>query len=146
MRVKYLFILLVIFLFTCEKRGSKNEEIESCLTGGDEKYWTVMKENGIKRNTGILFKSNGKYINYHVKNFKEVGVRLISKNYEKPFWSLKGDDTLCISGINYKVEYINQEILIINNLKVRGLAVFYKAIDQQTKPVRDTTKYLYPDL
>ena len=103
MRNKYLIIVPLLFCFSCTEKSNRKKEIENYLTGGSDKYWTLMEGGNIKRNQGVLYKSNGTYVDYYVKDFKEVGVKFFSNNYEKPIWEIKDNDTLHISGfINLK--------------------------------------------
>ncbi len=122
---------------SCKK--SKQEVTANYLTGGSEKFWTLIMDYPIKRYIGVSYNINGKYDEYIIS---DSGIRTKRILYSLPVWQLLNDTTMIDGNADtLKIEYINENVLVFNNMssKSRKLFVLLKSKDQHTKPVADTT-------
>ena len=135
------FFFFLIFISCAKKEAQKNIYY---LTNNSEKYWLLVREHPIHWYSGQCFNINGKLISFSVEN--KTGRRLIIENYDKPQWRFLNDSTLELESKIFKIIYLNEEILILNNLSFREVIAYKKSKDQLTKPVPDTTNYPFPSL
>lgn len=109
------------------------------LTNGSKKHWTLITEHPIKRYIGQSFNIDGTYTLYSISDDWE---RIKRKLRFKPTWELINDSTIADgAGVNFKIEYINDDVLILNSLNFKEVMVLLKAKDQKTEPVADTTDH-----
>jgi len=112
----------------CVKRQSN---IEDFLSGSSKKYWTLIADFPFKESHGIVFNSSHTCFPYYEISNKNLRV-LSNMNLEGNKWKVIGDSILLLNNVNrWKIEYINDEVLIINNLQYKEL-LMYKVSKNQT--------------
>ena len=137
-----LFLLFILFVSCTE---SKKEVLTEFLTNGSKKYWVRVMDNPIKRYKGVSFDIKGTYDEFVIS---DSGYRTKSPLWSYPVWKLINDHTISDgNGDTLKIEYINDEIVVFNNLstkrKYRKIFVLLKADDQKTMPLADTASHPY---
>ena len=166
--IKYSIVGL-LFLFSCSSENKNKQTVEHYLTNGKEKYWALVRTYPTTRVDGVLYRSDGTCISWYngYSNCIITDTRIINDYIEDDRWRLIGDSILneysidepytvfleeeadfdpsirhINPGTNYKIEYINDSILILNNMSIKQISVYKKSKDQHTKPIRDTREDL----
>ncbi|MBL0744480.1 hypothetical protein [Chryseolinea lacunae] len=136
--INFFFIAnLAVISFSCEQKT-----VVKHLTYNSQKYWNLVYEHPLKIGKGLLIKDDGTYeVFYEKKN----GVRLKYVTKYLPKWSLLNDSTFHFVGQNvkYKIEYLNEDILILNNLSARQLIIYKVSKDQISSLTPDTSDHSY---
>jgi hypothetical protein len=111
--------------------NSRQNNVIQFLTNGSKKYWIRIREYPIKRYSSLYFSPDGTYKKYSV--FKGER-RFVIPNYYT-VWRLAADSTLLMGdGRMYKIEYLDDNVLILNEKSVRHMEVYVKEEDQKTVP------------
>jgi hypothetical protein len=115
--------------------------VEQYLTGGGTKYWLAIPDYPQRRFQGYSYHSNGTYT-YYIHPFEERQKRIIGALNHPATWKLINDSIIYDGrGIKLRIDYINEDVLILSNISFKGTSVYLKAKDQETVPVKDTTNY-----
>ncbi len=136
------YLICIILFCSCQ---NKQDEIVRYLTGDSVKYWTVINEHPIRSDRqGMVLYSNGIKKGWW-DNHDSIG-RFFwpsQPEYLSESWILLNDSVLWIGfsvdknnleyGIKCKIEYINEDILILNGLSYKGLTIYMKSKDQKTE-------------
>lgn len=144
MRSKVWIVFISLLLVNCRNK-SRREQIECFLTGGHEKYWTYIPTLPSKYYQGTVFKANGTFLKY-VTSHRDEKARLIASVHDVLTWKLINDSIISFGSFQLKIEYISNDVMILNSMSLRNTLIYLRAQDQQTVPVEDTTRYLYPSL
>lgn len=141
MKNHQLFLLVALCaLSSCQQ--SKRERVVHYLTNGSKKYWTVVRKHPVKWYTGYCFYKNGTWTNYSTYENKRFKIWLPVQHK----WKLLNDTILDWNLDKSKIIYINNDILVLNNMEFKQTLVLLRAKDQKTIPVNDTTTPAFPDL
>ena len=127
------------------KKKSKSLEMQYFLTNNSEKYWTSIEENPIRRGRqGLVFYKNGYYNRFWFNN-DSIGRFINNWGNSTLQWTFLNDSLLFLGvkevykndslkfGSISRVEYLNEDILILNNLEIKELSIFIKSKDQKTR-------------
>lgn len=126
MNRNFFFFSLILILFAC---NNKTRSIEEKLRGNSYKYWLIYKyyPTITKDTISLLSNEDYIYIHYFDKNGKyflfykrDMNSELI-KDADHKFtdivnsdvWSLNGDSSIIINDINYKIEVLEDDIMIL---------------------------------
>ena len=111
------------------------------MTGDDVKYWTEVKQYPVRKYAGLKFNVNGRCDEY-VLYYKE-GTRI--KNVRPailPAWRLINDSTLFIGSLgNVRIEYLDEDVMVLNQMQQKRVIVYLKAKDQSTELIKDTSDH-----
>lgn len=126
-------VILILFSFSCQQ--TRKEEVEFLLTGGGRKHWLLITEYPEVRYRGKVYNKNGTYIVYS----EEKNVRWLDYGST---WKLLNDSIIEDGrGTTLRIDYINEDVLIISNISFKGTSLYFKSKDQETVPIKDTTNY-----
>ena len=135
---------LALFISACTR--TKKEKTIYLLTAGKAKDWTEVKPYPIKRYSGLRFEANGRCDKYSTINGARTradgtGTKVkISSLAYSPEWKIVNDSTLYIGWLgNVKVEYIDENVMILNQMRQKRVIVYLKAKDQISKFLEDTS-------
>lgn len=130
---------LVFILFSCNP--SHKERVEKYLTGGGTKYWVYIPEYPQVRRHGIAYHINGTYTSY-VNSWEDPRKRIAESLVYSATWKLLNDSIIDDGqGIKLRIDYINEDVLILSNISFKGTYLYFKSKDQETVPIKDTTNY-----
>ncbi len=141
-------LLIVIFFLSCSQQKSKTEQKLQYLTGNNEKYWIAIEpyddETEASR-IGIVLRRDNSYDHWYTH---EKNTRFFLNQLENQRWSIKNDSIIEIKKegwepVVFKIEYLNDDIMIITNLERKQLEFYKKAKNQHIKPIKNTTN-LFP--
>lgn len=140
--IKVLRFLIIFFIISsCQQKTNRKEEIKYYLTNDKEKYWIMMKEGRILRTQGRLFQSNHFFVDFYLKDVAKNDKKYFKEMHFMATWEVLDNDTLFICGSDkLKIEYINEDIMILNSPDLKSISVWIKANDQKSKIKIDTTR------
>ena len=137
---KYLIYTFCVLFCSCQ---NKQDKITQYLARDSEKYWTAVDHLPIKRDRrGFVLYSSGQKSDYW-DNHDAIGRCIVPHTPDR--WKLLNDTTLWFGTIDpndenslkygeeYKIEYVNEDILILNNAFFKKIYVYKKSKDQKTK-------------
>lgn len=108
------------------------------LTAGKTKYWIEVKPYPTKKYLGLKFETNGKCDEYVISNKAKNRFKVVSPSYD-PKWEIVNDSTLYIGWVgNVRIEYIDDNVMVLNSIKQRRVIVYLKDEDQNTELMKDT--------
>jgi hypothetical protein len=136
------YILLLGFVLIVSACAKKREvKAIHFLTGADAKYWTEVKRYPVRKYAGLKFNANGRCDEY-VLDYK-AGTRIkIARPGILPAWRLVNDSTLFIGSLgNVRIEYLDEDVMVLNQMQQKWVIVYLKAKDQKTELVKDTSDH-----
>ncbi|WBA43993.1 hypothetical protein [Hymenobacter canadensis] len=136
MTTKRVLLLLPVWLLACNP--DPGSEVVHHLTGGNEKYWTLVTDYPILKYVGICYRANG---TYHGFTIDRKGIRTSAGELERHTWRLLPNGDLENGKGRYTVEYSSEEVLVLNDQLQRRVRTYLKAKDQQTPILPDTTDH-----
>jgi hypothetical protein len=127
-------LLLLPWTLLASCTDSRQEKVIRFLTNDSQKYWMHIPAYPEKRFMGVRYKSNGTYQMYSTLPGKRVH---ITTPYST-IWKMSKDSVLT-DGMNtkYRIEYIDENILVLNPVGFKQVIVYVKEKDQATEPVAE---------
>lgn len=127
-KIIYFVFSLIFILFAC---NNKSKSIEEKLRGNSYKYWLIYKYyptitkdtiSFISDDNSIYidyFDKNGKYFLFYKRDMNSELIKDADHNFtdivNSDTWSLNGDSCIIINDMNYKIEVLEDDIMILYN-------------------------------
>jgi hypothetical protein len=131
----------MLHLFSCSE--TKEDRYVRLLTNNSEKYWIIIEEYPFKRYQGVCFKKDGTYTSFYI----EKGRRYFDRHqFGNSVWRISNDSLIRGRAISI-IEYINDEIIVLNSTSRQSIYSYIKSPDQTSKletppPSRIDTFYM----
>ncbi|WP_196291013.1 hypothetical protein [Hymenobacter ruricola] len=139
MRPFILLLFLAPTISACVKKR-ENQTIQY-LTAGNAKYWAEVMPYPVKKYMGLRFDLSGRCDRYSenmTDGKSKIRVKFASYDYS-PKWAIIDDSTLNVVGLGkVRVEYLDENVMVLNQMQFKKTIVYLKAKDQSTELVVDT--------
>jgi hypothetical protein len=141
--MKYNIVLALIFAVLSGCNSGRQGKLNTALAGDTLKYWRRYSNDFPTTYCGgFCFYSNGTYVKYECKfrTSERYIDNLLAPEINR-IWKIVNDSTMMFGeGFLYKIIYLNNDTLILDNLKSDTGEYLTMTVDkdQVTKPIIDT--------
>src|SRR6266496_4730258 len=137
--MKLSIIIAIVVSVLAASCSHENREIKKYISNEDFKYWYRYHRDTSKPYAiGYCFKKDGTYIEYCNPNYnRKIRALCNDPNLSKPIWKIINDSSIMFGeGILYKIIALNQDSMILQNLKFPNDSYIrlHRDKDQITKP------------